>query len=69
MYTATCLFEQLSEWSYGPVYIQVHVWSGKSGEPVWPSGKALGWYAEGPRVESVSALHLLQKLWSVDTVL
>ena len=38
-------------------------------EPVWPSGKALGWYAEGPRFESASALLSLQKLWSVDTVL
>ena len=39
------------------------------GELVWPSGKALGWYAEGPRFESTSALLSLQKLWSVDTVL
>ena len=38
-------------------------------EPVWPSGKALGWSAKGPRVESASALLSLQKLWSVDTVL
>ena len=38
-------------------------------EPVWPSGKALGWQAEGPRFESTSALLSLQKLWSVDTVL
>ena len=36
--------------------------------PVWPSGKALGWYAEGPRFEPASALLSLQKLWSVDTV-
>ena len=35
----------------------------------WPSGKALGWYAEGPRFESASALLSPQKLWSVDTVL
>ena len=34
-------------------------------EPVWPSGKALGWYAEGPRFESASALLSLQKLWFV----
>ena len=39
------------------------------GEPVWPRGKALGRYAEGPRFESASALLSLQKLWSVDTVL
>ena len=39
------------------------------GEPVWPSGKALGWYAEGPRFESAPALLSLEKLWSVDTVL
>ena len=38
-------------------------------EPVWPSGKALDWQAEGPRFESASALLHLQKLWSVDTVL
>ena len=38
-------------------------------EPVWPSGKALGWQAEGPRFESASALLSLQKLGSVDTVL
>ena len=25
-------------------------------EPLWPSGKALGWSAEGPRFESASAL-------------
>ena len=37
-------------------------------EPVWPSGKALGWQAEGLRFESASALLSLQKLWSVDTV-
>ena len=38
-------------------------------EPFWPSGKTLGWYAKGPRFESVSALLSLQKLWFVDTVL
>ena len=32
------------------------------GEPVWPSGKALGWLAEGPRFESVSALLSRKKL-------
>ena len=37
-------------------------------EPVWPSGKALGWYAEGPRFGTASAVLLLQKLWSVDTL-
>ena len=25
-------------------------------EPVWPSGKALGWQAEGPRFESACGL-------------
>ena len=39
-------------------------------EPVWPSGKALGWSAEaeGPRFESASALLSLQKgcgLWTL----
>ena len=31
---------------------------GRVSEPVWPSGKALGWEAEGPRFESASALLL-----------
>ena len=30
-----------------------------------PSGKALGWEAEGPRFESGSALLSLQKLWTL----
>ena len=30
-------------------------------EPVWPSGKALGWLAEGPRFDTASALLSLQK--------
>ena len=38
-------------------------------EAVWPNGKGLGWSAEGPRFDSVSALLSLQKLWSVDTAL
>ena len=38
-------------------------------EPVWPSGKALGWSAEGPRFDPLSALLSLQKLWFIDTVL
>ena len=32
-------------------------------EPVWPSGRAVGWKAEGPRFESASALLSLQRLW------
>ena len=36
-------------------------------EPVWPSGKALGWSA-GLQFDSAAALLSLQKLWSVDTV-
>ena len=35
-------------------------------EPVWPSGMALGWEAEGPRFDTASALLSLQKgcgLW------
>ena len=43
--------------------------SGFAPEPVWPSGKALGWLAEGPRFESTSALLSFPKLWSVNTVL
>ena len=35
---------------------------------VWPSGKALGWWAEGPRFDSASVLVPLQKLRFVDTV-
>ena len=41
---------------------------GGSSEPVWPSGKALGWLAEGPRFESASALLSHLKgcgLWTV----
>ena len=40
-------------------------------EPVWPSGKALGWQAEGPRFDTASALLSLRKGcgFSVDTVL
>ena len=37
-------------------------------EPVWPCGKALGWYAEGPRFDTASALLYLQKgcgLWTL----
>ena len=45
---------------------KTHVWTC---EPVWPSGKALGWYAEGYRFESTSAVLSLQKLWPVDTCL
>ena len=39
-------------------------------EPVWPSGKALGWQVEGPRFDTASALLSLQKgVWFVGTVL
>ena len=38
-------------------------------ESIWPNGKGLGWWAEGPRFESVSALLSLQNLWALDTVL
>ena len=31
-------------------------------EPVWPSGKALGWKAVGPRFESASARLSLSKV-------
>ena len=41
----------------------------RGGEPVWHSGKALGWQPEGPRFESASALLSRQKLWSVDAAL
>ena len=37
-------------------------------EPIWPSGKALGWYAEGPQFDTASALLSLQKgcgLWTL----
>ena len=37
-------------------------------ELVWPSGKASGWYVEGPRFESAPALLYLQKgcgLWTL----
>ena len=41
--------------------------SGCPCEPAWPSGKALGWQAEGPRFDTASALLSLQKgcgLWT-----
>ena len=38
-------------------------------EPVWPSGKTLGWKQWDLGSKSASALLSLQKLWSVDTVL
>ena len=40
-------------------------------EPVWPSGKALGWLASGgaSRFESASAVISRQKLSFVDSVL
>ena len=41
----------------------------KHSEPVWPSGKVLGWWTGTHWFESASALLSLQKLWSVDTVL
>ena len=37
-------------------------------EPVWPSGKAVGWKAEGPRFSTASALLSLEKLWFVDSL-
>ena len=38
-----------------------------SGEPVWPSGKALGWSAEGPRFDPprLSFLYKLCGLWTL----
>ena len=35
--------------------------SSKYCELVWPNGKVLGWQAEGPRLNSFSALPSLQK--------
>ena len=46
-----------------PVWITTPTASrNRHGEPVWPSGKALGWSAEGPRFDSASALLFLQKV-------
>ena len=33
------------------VYISFNPWLQSLCEPVWPSGKALGWEAEGPRFD------------------
>ena len=46
-------------------------WSGTSSywEPVWPSGSALGWKAEGPRFDPLRFSFLLKKLWFTETVL
>ena len=40
-------------------------------EPVWPSGKVLGWSAEGPWFDPLrlSFLFSSKKLWFMDTVL
>ena len=37
-------------------------------KPAWPSGKELGWYAEGPWFDPASAFLSLQKLRFVDCV-
>ena len=37
-------------------------------KPAWPSGKELGWYAEGPWFDPASAFLSLQKLRFVDSV-
>ena len=31
-------------------------------EPVWPSGKALGWYAEGPRFDPLRLSFFFKKI-------
>ena len=38
-------------------------------EPVWPSGKALGWKAEGPQFDPLRLSFLFKKKWFMDTVL
>ena len=38
-----------------------------SREPLWPSGKALGWWVDGPQFVSSSAFLSLQNLWITDT--
>ena len=43
--------------------------SNARGEPVWPSGKALGWSAEGPRFDPLRLSFPLKKMWLMDTVL
>ena len=54
---------------HGFVDVKHHVYvSTAKGEPVWLSGKALGWQAEGPRFDTASALLSLQKgcgLWTL----
>ena len=39
----------------------------RSGEPVWPSGKALGWKAEGPRFDPLRLSFLFKNggLWTL----
>ena len=39
------------------------------GEPVWPIGKAIGWWAAGPRFDTTSARLSSKSPWFVDTVL
>ena len=43
-----------------PVSLSLSLSLSLSSEPVWLSGKALGWEAEGPRFESASAFLSLQ---------
>ena len=39
-------------------------------EPVWPSGKAVGWSADGPRFDTrFGSPFSSKRLWFVDTVL
>ena len=47
----------LEEGSQKPIELE-KAWNhvGRPSELVWPSGKALGWQAEGPRFDTASAL-------------
>ena len=47
---------------------RVYLLAPSSSHPIWPNGKALRWQAEGPRLDSPSALLSLEKgsdLWTL----
>ena len=55
-------------WAEWPGYFMCYCSDTREGEPVWHSGKALGWQAERPRFDIASALRSLQKscgLWTL----
>ena len=44
------------------IYLKGHTHENTHCEPVWPSGKALGWYVEGPRFDTLRLSLLFKKV-------